>query len=388
MDTAQLDAALSSAVADGSLAGVVAAAWSERGLSYTGAFGELVGGQPARPDTMLWIASMTKALTAAAAMQLVERGVLELDRPAGDLVDYLRDVQVLDGIDEQGAARLRPPSNPVTMRHLLTHTSGFGYDWADASLARHVPTLPTPEPGSQASYEHPLTFDPGTGWSYGIGIDWAGRVVEAASGQRLDAYLRDHLLGPLGMDDTTFAPSPAQRDRMAEIRLRSPDGLHPMPFALPEDPEMLMGGGGMYSTVTDYLRFTRMILGLGALDDVRVLQPETVELMAADHIAGITAPGWTTCRPILSNDVELFPGERVGWGLSFMINTRRTAQGRSPGSLAWAGLANTYYWIDRTAGVTGVFATQVLPFWDGPSRAAFASFEEAVYATIEDRVVR
>ena len=266
MGSSAIDAALASAVDSGRLVGVSATAWSGGGLRYEGAFGESAPGRVMQTDTVAWIASMTKAVTAAAVMQLVEAGEVDLDQPAGDLVPYLGRVQVLDGFHADGTPRLRPPVRPVTVRHLLTHTSGFGYDWTEESLAHYVPSLPEPPPGSQASYEHPLTFDPGDAWSYGIGIDWAGRVIEAVSGQRLDAYFRDHLLEPLGMHDTSFAVTGAQHDRVATMHVRTPDGLTPMPFDLVPEPEMFMAGGGLYSTAVDYLRFTRMILGGGALD--------------------------------------------------------------------------------------------------------------------------
>lgn len=380
MGHAQIDAALASAVDSGGLAGVAATAWTRGGLVYDGAAGESVPGHAMRPDTVVWIASMTKAVTAAAVMQLVERGVLDLDQPAGDFVPYLREVQVLDGFDSDGTPRLRPPSRPATMRHLLTHTSGFGYEWAEESLARYVPTQPEAALGSIASIEHPLTFDPGERWSYSIGIDWAGRVVEEVSGQRLDAYFRDHLLDPLGMHDTTFSLSPAQRERSAGMHFRADDALVPIPFELPADPEMLLGGAGLYSTVVDYLRFTRMLLGGGELDGTRVLTPETVALMGQNHIGELSASGWRTYNPAMTNDVELYPGgESSAFGLTFLVNTRTTAEGRSPNSLFWAGLANPYYWVDPSAGVTGVFATQVLPFFDERSLAAFSSFERAVY---------
>jgi CubicO group peptidase (beta-lactamase class C family) len=166
------------------------------------------------------------------------------------------------------------------------------------------------------------------------------------------------------------------------MHLRTPDALVPIPFALPDDPEMLMGGGGLYSTVVDYLRFARMILGAGSLDGVRVLAPETVATMCESHIGDLVAGGWKTQIPMMSNDVALFPGERAGWGLTFLVNRHRTAEGRSPGSVAWAGLANSYYWIDRTAGVAGVFATQILPFFDDGARATFSAFERAVYDSL------
>ena len=187
---------------------------------------------------------MTKVVTAAAVMQLVERQMLDLDHPAGDFVPYLADVQVLTGFRDHGTAVLRPPATPVTTRQLLAHTSGFGYDWAEPSLARYIAMLPEAASGSQAGYEHPLTFDPGEHWSYGIGTDWAGRVVEAISGERLDAYFAQHLFGPLQMVDTSFSAASFEPTRVATMHVRSTDGLTPIPLGLPTDPEMFMAGGG------------------------------------------------------------------------------------------------------------------------------------------------
>ena len=223
MPGSEIDAVLAAGVTGGAVTGVCAAAWSERGR-YQGAAGEAATGVPMRPDTVLRIFSMTKALTAAAAMQLVERGQVGLDDPAGAVVEYLAGVQVLDGFDADGTPRLRPPTRPVTLRNLLSHTSGFGYDFADESLARFLPTLGPSPANTQAGYEHPLTSDPGTRWAYGIGIDWAGRVVEAVSGQSLEDYLAEHLIGPLGMVDTSFRPTADQIDRLANLSLRTRKG--------------------------------------------------------------------------------------------------------------------------------------------------------------------
>ena len=225
-----------------------------------------------------------------------------------------------------------------------------------------------------------VTFDPGDNWSYGIGVDWAGQVVEAASGQRLDRYFRENIFEPLGMRDTAFSTNGVPEDRIAAMRARTPDGFIEIPFGLPDDAEMLMAGGGLYSTVIDYMRFLRMLLAGGSLDGNRVLGPATVAALAHDQLGELSAGGWTSHNAGLSNDVELFPGHRVGWGLSFMINTHRTAEGRSPGSLAWAGLANTYYWLDPVEQVAGIFATQLLPFFDDLALRAFADFEREVYA--------
>jgi len=373
-----LDEVLRGAVDAGELTGVAAAAWTADGGVYLGAFGDATPGTAMATDTVVWIASMTKAVTATAAMQLVERGQLTLDEPLGDLVAYLGRIAVLDGFEDDGSPRLRDPARPVTLRHLLTHTAGFGYDFADAALSRFVGTQPTAGPGTIDSFELPLLFDPGDRWCYGVNIDWVGQVLEAVTGERLDTVLAASVLEPLGMVDTGFARTPAQRVRSADVHLRTDDGLTAIPFELPEDPEFLMGGGGLYSTVEDYLRFTRMLLGRGTLDGARVLAPETVDLMARNHLGALPATGWQSVNPIMTNDVDLTEDGPQGWGLSFLINAEPSPEGRSAGSLSWAGLANTYYWVDHQHATTGVFATQVLPFYDPAARRAFRAFEAAV----------
>jgi CubicO group peptidase (beta-lactamase class C family) len=208
-------------------------------------------------------------------------------------------------------------------------------------------------------------------------------MVEARSGQRLDRYLQDHILGPLGMKDTSFALSPAQRARLSAVHQRGADGaLAPIPFGLPQEPEFFMGGGGLYSTVGDYLAFAQAIMRGGAAGSARILRAETVNLMARSHIGNLTIGTFKTVNPGLSSDVDLFPGQRKGWGLSFLINEETAPTGRSAGSLAWAGLANTYFWIDRTKQVCGVFLSQVLPFYDSTAISLFAAFETEVYRAL------
>jgi CubicO group peptidase (beta-lactamase class C family) len=173
------------------------------------------------------------------------------------------------------------------------------------------------------------------------------------------------------------------RSRLASVHQRDENGaLVPIEFALPEDPEFLMGGGGLYGTARDYLTFTQMIVQGGTLGGVPVLRRETVDLMAQNHIAPLDIPYMTTAAPGLSNDVDLFPGMRKGWGLSFLINTQDAPTGRSAGSLAWAGLANTYFWIDRTKRVSGVFLSQLLPFYDRTAIDLFGKFETEVYRAL------
>jgi CubicO group peptidase (beta-lactamase class C family) len=336
-------------------------------------------------DTVVWIASMTKAITATAAMQLVERGTLGLERPAGEVVPDIARAQVLEGFDRAGKPRLRAPRRPITLRHLLTHTAGYSYEiWAPEIVQYQTATgTPGITTCTNAALTTPLLFDPGDRWDYGINIDWAGKMVEAASGQRLDRYFGDHIFGPLGMRDTAFKLSASQRARAASVHQRGADGaLAPIEFALPEDPEFLMGGGGLYSTAHDYLAFARMIMQDGRGQGGQVLRPETVALMAQNHIGALEVGPLKTVVPALSNDVELFPGISKKWGLSFLINAQEAPTGRAAGSLAWAGLANTYFWIDRTKRVCGVFLSQVLPFYDHAAIDLLGRFETEVYRAL------
>ncbi len=228
----------------------------------------------------------------------------------------------------------------------------------------------------------PLMFDPGERWLYGTSVDWAGQVLEAATGERLDSYLQREIFDPLGMVDTGFRLTPEGRARSATMHARTADGLAAIPFELTEDPEMAFAGGGLYSTVGDYLQFLRMLLGRGTIDGLTLLRAETVATMAANHIGELESGSWRTANPALCNDVDFYPGMRKHWGLSFLINTEVTPEGRSPGSLAWAGMANTYFWVDLARQVGGVFATQVLPFFDQPSLEVFRTLERTTYSSL------
>lgn len=384
---ARVDAAFANAAESRALPGLVAVAGTTEEILYEAGFGvrRIGDAAPMSTDTVVWIASMTKVVTTVAAMQLVERGRLSLDQPASDVVPELAQARVLDGFHAGGRPRLRPPKRPITLRHLLTHTAGFGYEIWNADIVRYQEATGTPgiTTCTNAALHTPLLFDPGERWEYGINIDWAGKMVEAASGERLDVYFRENILGPLGMRDTSFARSPSQRARAATVHQRTDDGtLVPVDFALPENPEFLMGGGGLYATAGDYLTFARLFLGGGTVDGARILRRETVERMVEDHLGALDIPALRTVMPALSHDIELFPGVPKGWGMHFLINRAPLSTGRSAGSLAWCGLANTYFWIDRTRGVAGVFLTQVLPFFDSTALALFGLFETEVYRAL------
>lgn len=374
------DEVLAEAVATGDVAGVVAVAAGRDGVAYEGAFGrrEIGGGPGMTLDTVFWIASMTKALTTVAAMQLVERGAVTLDEPLPDL----EAARVLEGFDEAGAPRLRPPRRPITLRHLLTHTAGFTYDIWNADMGRYMAHhgIPGIIECRNATLDTPLVADPGERWEYGISIDWAGKVVERVSGQSLEDYLRQHVFEPLGMRDTAFVIGPDQRRRLASMHVRNADGsLRAIPFEVPQQPEFYMGGGGLYGTGPDYLAFLRMLDGGGELDGVRVLAPETVAEMSRNQIGDLEVVELKTAIPESSNDAEFFPGMVKRWGLGFMINTEAASTGRDAHSLAWAGLANTYYWLDPSRHLAGVLLAQVLPFADDRVLRLFDRFETAVY---------
>ena len=368
--------------------GVVAMAANSKEVIYQGAFGkrDLSKDDAMTPDSVFWIASMTKAVTAAAGMQLVEQGKLSLDAPVGKVLPDLASPQVMEGFDANGKPKLRPAKNPITLRHLMTHTAGFAYDMWNGDMVQYLEKTGTPGVTTckNDALKTPLMTDPGTRWEYGTNIDFVGKAVEAASGKRLDAYLRDHMFTPLGMTDTGFKIGDAQRKRLVGMHARGPDGsLAPIPFELEQDPEFHMGGGGLYGTAADYIKFTRMILNKGSGNGNHVLKPETIALMGQNHIGDINMGKMTSAVAFATNDVDLYPDMVKKWGLSFLINTARTPEGRSAGSLAWAGLANTYYWIDPARDVTGVILMQVLPFADGKCLEAFAGFERGVYAGLD-----
>jgi CubicO group peptidase (beta-lactamase class C family) len=314
-------------------------------------------------------------------MQLVEAGKLSLDAPIGDTVAALANPQVVDRFDGDRPV-LRAARKPLTLRHLLTHTSGFGYDFVHADMARARGPEGMPEPGKLAGIKVPLLFDPGERWEYGVGTDWVGQAVEAASGQRLDAYVADHIAGPLGMTDSGFAPTPERADRTAIMLARQDDGsLVPYPINIggPADAEFVSGGGGMRGTATDYFRFLQMLLNDGTLGGVTILQAATVAEMRRNQIGGLRAGTMATTMPAFSLPVDWFPDQIPGWGLGFLINPETGPNGRAPGSLAWAGIANTYFWIDPAQRIAAILLMQLLPFADPGALGVLAAFEGAVY---------
>jgi methyl acetate hydrolase len=385
---AQIDQILRQKCEAKDVPGVVAMAATGSEVIYQGAFGKRDLGKDDQmtADSVFWIASMTKAVTTAAGMQLVEQGKLSLDEPIGKLLPDLASPQVLEGFDAKGEPKLRAAKKPITLRHLMTHTAGFAYDMWNGDMVQYLEKTGTPgiTTCQNAALKTPIMTDPGTRWEYGTNIDFVGKAVEAVSGKPLDAYLRDHMFTPLGMSDTGFKIGESQRKRLVGMHARGEDGtLAAIPFELEQEPEFHMGGGGLYGTAADYIKFTQMILNKGRGNGNQLLKPETVALMGQNHIGDLTMGKMTTAIGWATNDVDLYPDIVKKWGLSFLINTAKTPEGRSAGSLAWAGLANTYFWIDPARNVSGVILMQLLPFADAKALDAFAGFERGVYAGID-----
>lgn len=365
--------------------GVVAMITDREGNIYEGAAGErtLGSGVPMTLDTTFALFSTTKAITGTAVLQCVEEGLLDLDAPAATYVPDIGELKVLDGFDVGGNPVLREPKRDITTRMLLLHTAGFGYDFFNESYNRlsQEHGQPSVITCSKAALTTPLLFDPGEKWEYGTNIDWAGQVVESIRGQRLGDVMRQRIFEPLEMADTAFTMSPSMKDRLAPIHQRESDGsLTPLiGFELPAEPEVHMGGHGLHGTVGDYMKFIRMWLNDGAGTSGRVLSPETVAAAVQNGLEGQHVGLLPGVLPTLSNDAEFFPGVPKGWAYSFMTNEEVAPTGRPAGSLAWAGLANLYYWIDRQTGVGGFWATQILPFADAGSINGYLEFETAVY---------
>jgi CubicO group peptidase (beta-lactamase class C family) len=383
VQTAAIDTALRRATEAGEVAGAVAMATTASDLLYQGCFGaaDLATGRPLQYNAVFRIASMTKAIVSVAAMQLVERGRLTLDGPIAATLPHLAAPMVLDGWNGPMPS-VRPAARPITLRHLLTHTAGYGYDNWNPELTRACAALGLPaRPGNIDELARtPLLFDPGARWNYGINTDIVGHAVEAASGMRLDAYLAAHVTGPLGMPDTTFTLTDAQRARLVPVHQRQPDGgLGAGERPAGNGPAFLAGGGGLLSTAGDYLRFLRMLLRGGTLDGARILASETVAEMARNQIGDSAVVPMISAAPAASYDFDGFPGMAQKWGLGFLINTQPGPNGRAAGSLAWAGLVNTYFWLDPKSDIAGLILTQSLPFADPKALALLAALEKGVY---------
>lgn len=378
-----IDASLLGAVEHKDVPGVVALVTNRERVLYQGAFGvaDVSTGRPLTMDALFRIASMTKPVTSVALMQLVEQGKIGLDDPAEQYLPELKNPMVVESFDAKtGDYKLRPASKPATVRNFLTHTSGLAYPftspiWRDFK----------PHAGESYSFGGPMLFDPGERWHYSTSTDVVGRLVEVVSGETLEEYFREHIFVPLKMNDTFYNVPDAKGPRLVAQQQRAGEKMdgaivlqNPQPGLTIAKP---IGGGGLASTAADYGRFMRMFLNEGALDGVRVLKPETIKLMSQNQIGAISVPALKSALP-RSADFTFIADGRDKWGLGFLITADQVEGKRSPGSLSWGGINNTFFWIDPARGVAGTIMMQYLPFADAKALAVYDAFERGTYKLV------
>jgi CubicO group peptidase (beta-lactamase class C family) len=379
-NTATVDATLRSGIVTRRIPNAAGMVANGTRTLYEGAFGTRdTSGAAVKVDSIFAIASMTKAVTTVAAMQLVESGKLHLDGPVSKFLPKLANPKVLTGFDESGLPVIQPAKNQITLKHLLTHTSGLCYDIWDGDMFRLSRNKALPDVTTT------LMFEPGTRWQYGTGLDWAGRLVEEVSGMSLEEYFQTRILKPLGMNDTSYILPASKFDRMVSSWKRGENGtLEQDKRTPPALPKEFNGGGGLFSTAPDYVRFMQMILGKGrGVSGAVILRAGTVESMEMNQISVLSAGKMKSYRPLLSSDVDIQPEHTEKWGLGFLINTDPYDGGRAAGSLAWAGIFNTYFWIDVKRSLCAVLMMQFLPFVDREAIGLLGDFERAVYSSLE-----
>lgn len=377
-----LQQTLDHAVAANQVPFVVGMTANAAGVTFSGAAGQAAPGRAAAADTVFRIFSMTKAVGSTAAMILIDRGELDFDTPVDSVLPEWGQLQVLDGWDGD-TPRLRAPRTRATLRHLATHTSGLEYEFWRPEVADYLARTGRPSilAGTRAAMDYPLMTDPGTRWGYGPSIDWLGQVVEKVSGQRIDAFLKQNLFGPLGMTDTDVEVRPHMAPRLAGVKARGENGqFGDFDLAPPSNPEVYGMGHALYSTPQDYLRFLRLFLNRGALDGARVLSEAGVARMLANHMGPLQFERMVTAAPPITADFDPFPGTVKTHSFGFMRNESDIPGRRRAGSQSWAGVLNTHYWFDPASDLAAVIMTQTLPFVEPPLMATYEAFERAAYA--------
>ena len=378
-----IDASLRAAVERKDVPGVVALVVDKQRVLYQGAFGvaDVSTGRPLTADALFRIASMTKAVTSLALMQLVEQGKIGLDDPGEKYLPELANLKVIESFNAAtGDYKLRPVAKPPTVRHFLTHTSGLAYPFTSATWRDFKPRA-----GETFPFGGPLLFDPGERWHYSTSTDVVGKLVEKVSGQKLEAYFREHIFNPLKMPDTSYNVPQEKGPRLVAQQQRAGDKMDGA--VILQSPQLGLtiaepiGGGGLASTANDYGRFVRMILNGGELDGARVLKAETVALMSQNAMGNVRVPALKTALP-RSADFTFIADGRDQWGLGFLITADQVPGKRSPGSLSWGGINNTYFWIDPARGIAGVILMQYLPFADAKALAVYDAFERGAYQLV------
>jgi CubicO group peptidase (beta-lactamase class C family) len=363
----------------GDVPGVVVAVVNKEGLLYNEAFGRssTAANRPMTKDTIFNIASMTKAVTSAAIMMLVDEGKLKVDDEVAKYLPKWKDPLVISKFNEADASyETRPAKRPITIRHLLTHTSGIGYSFASPMLTKIM------EKTKKTELDLPLLFDPGESWAYGASTRVLGHVVEAISGQKIDAFLESRIHHPLGMHDTAYLVPAAKYSRVVAVNARGADGKfaeRPIPSPIPAT---VQGDGGLYATASDYGLFLRMLLNHGTLGGTRILSEKSVKAMLEANTGSVVVKEQQSANPSLSRNFPVGAGKDK-WGLGFQLAAEKQPNRRSSGSGTWAGIFNTHFFVDPSREIGVVVMMQTLPFYDEASMKVYADVEEAVYRNLK-----
>ncbi|KAH7145702.1 beta-lactamase/transpeptidase-like protein [Dactylonectria estremocensis] len=341
-----------------------------------------IDSKPFQANSFTWIASLTKIVTTTSLMQIVERGLVGLDDNVRSLIPELVSMQILRGFEDDGKPILEDNTRPITLRNLLTHTLGLGYDIADPDLVRwsnYVGRTATNLDWSREGFNTPLKFAPGDGWYYGAAVDWAAQILEKLTGQPLSEYVQEHIFDPLGIQDSGFWPKklPQTADRTVTYSFREGDTLNPGPPSVPREHEIESGGAGLFSTAHDFAVFLRGLLQ-GKLVEEQTLQamftPQLNEAQSAMLVAIAYTPG---VHEALAPE---FPaGLAINHGLGGVINVEDVPGKRRKGSLMWSGMCNSRWWIDRETGIASVLVVNVQPFGDAVVKSLYNELERAVY---------
>ena len=379
---------IDTAISEGELHFAVAAVGNTSGQLWSHSAGhqDAQKTKVAADDNIIQIASMTKLITTIGALQLVEQGVLDLDTPITAYAPQLSELQVLKGFDEQDNPILENADRAPTIRELMTHTGGYVYEFWNANAKKASELGVSESLFSGGNYlAAPLAFEAGTAWEYGINTDWLGVIIERISGQRLSAYFDENIFDPLRMVDTFYELPQEKMNRSVTVMARVNEALIELPTLQPAPMAKgsmahYSGGGGLYSTVADYGRVLQMLLNDGALDGETLLTPETVDSMFVNNIGDIQLAALGTVMPEVSNTADLSFGNPATFGLGLLLHSEGVEGGRKAYSGSWAGLFNSYYWVDRESQTYGIFGTQILPFFDAASVDTLLKLEQAVYA--------
>ena len=377
--SAAISSVLKAATDRGDVPGVAVAVVNKDGVLYNEAFGKsrTLTSTPMAKDTIFNMASMTKPATSIAIMMLVDEGKLKIDDEVAKYLPKWKDPLVISKFNEADASyQTRPAKRPITIRHLLTHTSGIGYGFSSPTLTKIMAKE------KKAELDLPLLFDPGESWAYGASTRVLGHVVEAISGQAIDAFLTSRILQPLGMHDTSYLVPTEKISRVVAVNARGTDGKfveRPMPATLPAQ---VQGDGGLYGTASDYGLFLRMLLNRGTLNGKRILTERAVKTIFENHMGSVVVQPQESANQTLSRNFPVGAG-KDRWGLGFQLAAEKQADRRSPGSGTWAGIFNTHFFIDPSKEIGVVVMMQTLPFYDEASMKVYSDVEEAVYRNLK-----